>query len=102
MVYKILCLTRHSLRGSKYVYNSQTIDLPINIRLPDPFLTWNQSLSKYGENLVNIDIIESALKKIDINTDIIHFWKEIRIDLLTQRTMTTGEILSKQKIIIYH
>ena len=85
------------MRGSKYVTNSQTIDLPINITLPDPFITWNQSLSKYGENLVNINIIESALKEIDINTDLINFWKEIRIDLLTHRIMTTGEIMSKQK-----
>ena len=97
MNYKILCLTRHSMRGSTNVTNSQMIDLPNNITLPTPFIAWNQSLSKYGENLVNIDIIESALNEIGINTNLIYFWKEIRIDLLTQRTFATGEIMSNQK-----
>ena len=42
--YKVLCFTRHSMRGVSFI-NSQEIPLPNDIILPNPFIAWNQDLS---------------------------------------------------------
>jgi len=99
--YKVLCFTRHSMRGVFSFINSQEILLPNDIILPNPFIAWNQDLSCEGPSLINIEMIDSAvqdgfelLKLGNWNKK----WDEIRVDFLTQRTYLTGKLL-KNKII---
>lgn len=98
--YKVLCFTRHSMRGVSFV-NSQKIPLPNDIILPNPFIAWNQDLSCEGPSLIKIEMINSTvqdgfeqLKLGEWNKK----WDEIRVDFLTQRTYLTGKLL-KSKIV---
>jgi len=92
---KILCITRHSWRGVQHT-NSQTIKLSDDLVVPSTFISWNYNLSEYGKDLVNIKIIENALKEYKINCDKKHFWNEIRVNMTKQRTFETGKIMRKQ------
>jgi len=60
--YKVLCITRHSMRGTFSFLNSQQIPLLNDIILPNPFIAWNQDLSCEGPSLINIEMIDSAVK----------------------------------------
>jgi len=93
---KILCITRHSMRGTIFFYNSQTVKLSDSLVIPNPFITWSQNLSIYGKDLINIEIIEDVLKQNKIDCDKKKFWNEIRVDLTTQRTFETGKLMRRQ------
>jgi len=94
---KILCITRHSARGSVKLFNSQNIKLSDSLIIPNPFITWSENLSTYGKNLINVEIIEDVLKKKNkIYCDKKNFWNEIRLDLTCQRTFETGKIIRNQ------
>jgi len=95
MKYKVLCITRHSMRGVDFV-NSQNIKLPNDIYLPNPFISWSENLSDSGSKLINFNIIENTLKKINKEFKNKKFWKEIRVDFLSERTYETGKIISNQ------
>lgn len=90
---KILCITRHSARGSIRLFNSQNIKLSDSLIIPNPFIAWSENLSTYGKDLVNVEIIEDVLKENKIDCDKKNFWNEIRVDLTTQRTFETGKIM---------
>ena len=92
---KILCITRHSWRGVGHT-NSQNIKLSDDLVVPSTFISWNKNLSEYGKELVNIKIIEDALKEYKINCDKKKFWNEIRVNMTKQRTFETGNIMRKQ------
>jgi|LakMenEpi03Aug12_release.lakeMendotaPanAssembly.Ray.scaffolds.fasta_scaffold155476_2 hypothetical protein len=93
---KILCLTRHSMRGSAKLFNSQNIKLSDSLTIPTPFIAWFKNLSEYGKDLINIKIIEDVLKENKIDCDKQNFWNEIRVDLIDQRTFETGKIIRNQ------
>jgi hypothetical protein len=98
--YKILCITRHSLRGPLGFFNSQEIDLPNDIKFPNPFLTWNQNLEKDANKLIHIEQINQCVELGLQSIGISYFnknWNEIRCDFLAQRCFETGRIL-KEKI----
>lgn len=98
--YKVLCITRHSMRGVSFL-NSQKIPLPNDIILPNPFIAWNQDLSCEGYSLINIEMIDSTVKDGFEQLKLGEWnkkWDEIRVDFLTQRTFLTGKLL-KSKII---
>jgi uncharacterized protein involved in tolerance to divalent cations len=93
---KILCITRHSLRGANVLYNSQTVKILDDLIMPCPFIAWSLNLSTYGKDLVNIKIIEDVLKQNKIDCDKKKFWNEIRVDLTDQRTFETGKLIRRQ------
>jgi hypothetical protein len=93
---KILCISRHSIRGANILYNSQTVKISDSLVIPNPFITWSLDLSIYGKDLVNVEIIEDVLKQNKIDCDKKNFWNEIRVDLTQQRTFETGKIMRRQ------
>ena len=93
---KILCITRHSMRGANFLYNSQTVKISDSLIIPCPFIAWSLNLSTYGKDLVNIEIIEDVLKQNQIDCDKKKFWNEIRVDLTEQRTFETGKLIRNQ------
>jgi len=98
--YKVLCITRHSMRGTFSFLNSQEIPLLNDIILPNPFIAWNQDLSCEGPSLINIEMIDSAVKDGFEQLKLGEWnkkWDEVRVDFLTQRTYLTGKLL-KSKI----
>ena len=68
---KILCITRHSMRGADILYNSQTVKISDSLVIPCPFIAWSRNLSTYGKDLVNIKIIEDVLHLFSFKTPII-------------------------------
>jgi len=93
---KILCITRHSLRGTISFFNSQEIDLPNQINFPHPISAWNQDLEKEATKLIQIDSINQCVQ-LGLNTiglsNFNNNWDEIRCDFLAKRTFETGRIL---------
>ena len=97
--YKILCLTRHSMRGTITFLNSQEINLPDNITLPNPFIAWNQGLSCQGIDLIQMSIIDDTVKNGCKEIKLGRWnkqWDEVRVDFLNQRTYLTGKIISSK------
>lgn len=96
--YKVLCLTRHSMRGISFV-NAQEIKLPSNITLPNPFIAWDEELSQAGAHLIQAsainDCVEAGFHELNLRKWK-KKWEEIRVDFLYQRTFLTGNILKKR------
>ena len=59
---KKLSITRHSLRGVQFL-NSQEIILSKEIIVPNPFITWNKTLTKEGIRIVSIEPINQVVQK---------------------------------------
>ena len=98
---KILCMTRHSARGLNFL-NSQEINLPNQIKIPNSFLAWNENLLEDADKLIHIDSINKCvqlgLKTVGLSiSNFNNKWDEIRCDFTEQRTFETGRIL-KDKI----
>lgn len=97
---KILCMTRHSARGLNF-FNSQEINLPNQIKIPNYFFAWNENLQEDADKLIHIDSINKCvqlgLKTVGLSSNFNNKWDEIRCDFSQQRTFETGRIL-KDKI----
>lgn len=97
--YKVLSITRHSMRGVPF-FNSQEISLSNDLILPNPFLCWDDNISQAGIELVNAKCINAC---VQMGLKELHLgkwrkeWEEIRTDFLSERTFFTGKIL-KQKL----
>lgn len=93
--YKVLCMTRHSMRGVMF-FNSQEIQLPNDIILPNPFYSWNENVTQAGCDLVNAkainECVQAGLRELGLGKwD--KRWEEIRVNFLYQGTFLTGKTL---------
>lgn len=97
--YKVLSITRHSMRGVPF-FNSQEIPLTDDLILPNPFLSWDENLTQAGIDLINAkcinDCVQMGLKELHLGKWHKE-WEEIRVDFLSERPFLTGKIL-KQKL----
>jgi hypothetical protein len=96
--YKILSITRHGVRGVKFL-NSQIIKISENLILPNPFISYNLELNKNDINLINIKPINTCVQKGVNNLNLGNWnmsWNEIRCDFLFSRCYETGNYLYKQ------
>lgn len=93
--YKVLCMTRHSMRGVMF-FNGQEILLPNDIILPNPFYSWNEDVTQAGCDLVNAKAInacvQAGLRELRLGKWNKH-WEEIRVNFLYQGTFLTGKVL---------
>lgn len=95
---KKLSITRHSLRGVEF-FNSQEIILSKEITVPNPFITWNKTLTKEGIKIVSVEPINQVVEKAGSEVNFGRWnerWDEIRVDFLDERTFRTGYELKKK------